>query len=126
MTAIRVAEINILLVDDEPDLADTCQEHLENVGYKVTSMCKPREALDCLLNNLTGFDLAITDYFMPEMDGGRLSLAIQDIRPDIPVILMTGYMHQIDLKNLGISAVLPKPFSLKTLDETIRKVLFNK
>ncbi len=73
---------------------------LEKAGYAVTTANDPCDALDLFKENFKKFDLVMTDLTMPGMNGDKLTSMILEIRPDIPVILCSGYQnkHALDLK----------------------------
>lgn len=111
----------ILLVDDDPDFLGQVRRLLEAGGMRVYCAASGEDALD----NLSGksFDLMITDYDMPGLDGICLTRHSAIIAPDMPVILMTGNIaSEIPLmaKKAGVAKVLGKPFSCEALLETIR------
>jgi PAS domain S-box-containing protein len=117
---------HILFVDDEKPLVDLGQRMLEGIGYRVTTRTSSIEALELFLAQPERFDLVITDMTMPNMTGKELADEILRIRPDIPLVLCTGYSEIITEKRakaLGIRAFLMKPIVLRELAETIRKVL---
>ncbi len=99
---------------------------LERLGYKVTSRIRSLEALELFRKNPDQFDLVITDMTMPEMTGDKLARELMKIRPDIPIILCTGYSKRISeekAKEMGIRAFLMKPIVMRDLAETVRKAL---
>ena len=117
---------SILLIDDENIIMEITQTMLERIGYRVESRGKPSEALAIFRQRPYDFDLVITDTTMPEMSGIDLSERLQEIRPDIPIIITTGRndkMDEIRSQEKGFAACLPKPLGFKFLAETIRKVL---
>jgi CheY-like chemotaxis protein len=84
------------------------------------------EALEVFRAAPQRFDLVITDQTMPRMTGDALSRAVRRIRPDIPIVLCTGFSHMIDAeraKALGINAWLAKPWEAREFARTIQKVL---
>jgi PAS domain S-box-containing protein len=116
----------ILLIDDEEMLLNIGKSMLESLDYQVTPVPGSVEALSLFRNHPDEFDLIMTDQTMPAMTGDRLARECLQIRPDIPVILCSGYSEQISEKkalHMGIRAYLLKPFSRRILAETIRKVL---
>ena len=116
----------ILFVDDEEHLADLWKEILESLRYQVTARSSSLDALDVFRESPDGFDLMITDMTMPQMTGAELSKEIKRIRPELPVILYTGFSMQISEKKaegMGIRRFLTKPLSLAVLAKTIREVL---
>jgi CheY-like chemotaxis protein len=116
----------ILFIDDEPALVNMGKAFLESLGYDVVTETSSREALALFIRQPDGFDLVITDMTMPEMTGERLAKELRRIRPDIPIILCTGFTHHLneeEAKAIGIDAFLMKPFGLRELAETVRTVL---
>ncbi len=119
---------HILFVDDEETIARLGQKILESLGYRVTIRTSSIEALELFRYRADIFDIVITDMTMPNMTGERLSFEMMKIRPDIPVILCTGYSKKIiDVESLenGIKAIQMKPLIKKELAKTVRKVLDN-
>ncbi|MFH1992877.1 MAG: PAS domain S-box protein [Pseudomonadota bacterium] len=116
----------ILFVDDEPTLADMGKQLLESLGYEVTTRTSSIEALELFKAQPDKFDLIITDLTMPNMTGDELAKKLIAIRPDIPVILCTGFSTKITEKkavDMGIRAFVLKPVIKKNIAETIRTVL---
>ena len=116
----------VLFVDDEPHITVMNKQILERMGFKVIAKTDPADALSLFVSMPDDIDLVITDMAMPKMTGARLSRKILDIRPDIPVIICTGYsvlMDEQKAKALGISAFIMKPIQTHQLVETIRKVM---
>ena len=119
---------NILLVDDEEVIVRMEQQMLERLGYRVTIRTGSVDALEAFKANPDTFDLVVTDMTMPNMTGVQLAGQIKKIRPDIPVILCTGFSHQVDAeksKALGIEGFVMKPVIMKEIGKVIRKVLDN-
>jgi CheY-like chemotaxis protein len=116
----------ILFVDDEPILTEIGKEMLERLGYRVIVARDSREALKLFRSKPAYFDLLITDMTMPHMTGERLALECMKIRPDIPIILCTGFSEMTDekrAKDVGIKAFLMKPIVMEALSKTIRETL---
>ena len=116
----------ILFVDDERNIVDIAKKILERFGYEVVVAQNPVEALEIFSERSKTFDLVITDMTMPVMTGVGLSLEIRKIRPEIPIILSTGYSDQIDeerAKKLGIQAFVMKPIIMRELIATVRNIL---
>ena len=116
----------VLFVDDEKTLASVGERMLLSLGYNATVHTKSLEALQAFRSNPGGFDLVVTDMAMPGMTGKELAAQILSIRPDMPVILCTGYSEYINDESaarLGIRAFLMKPFSRKDLARVIRNTL---
>ena len=120
---------NILLVDDEETILHTGKEMLEYLGYAVTICQRSIDALNLFKKEPDGFDLVISDMTMPEMNGDRLAVELMDIRPDIPIILCTGYNPRIDenmAKKIGVKAFIFKPLTFQQLAVMVRKILDEK
>ncbi len=116
----------ILVVDDEKPLTSLARQILERLGYRVETLNDPRAAFELLRKNPDRFDLVITDLTMPHMTGDRLAAEIRSIRPEMPIILCTGYseqMNKINTQPAGIGGYLEKPLDRVQLAETIRSVL---
>lgn len=116
----------ILVADDEEPLRGFVSRALQLDGHSVDTACDGGEALDMLSAPGADYDLLLTDIRMPIMDGIALALAAARLRPDMPILLMTGYADQRerarDLEAL-IRDVLTKPFSLADLRDTVRQTL---
>lgn len=116
----------ILLVDDEPQVVRVVAQMLGRRGYQVTPAAGSLAALDLFRSAPHLFDLVITDHNMPEMTGADLAGALLEIRPDIPIILGTGFSEEINeetAKAGGISAFVLKPFDVREFAATVRRVL---
>ena len=116
----------ILLVDDEVIIARTEQQLLERLGYQVTIRTGSVDALEAFKANPDRFDLVVTDMNMPNLTGIQLAGEIKKIRPEIPIILCTGYSYQVDeekSKALGIQGFIMKPVMTQEIAGVIRKVL---
>ncbi len=125
-TPLVVGDERILLVDDESPIAESMQKMLEFHGYHVTAKTSSVEALETFRLAPRDFDLVLTDQTMPHLTGDQLVLEMKKIRPDIPIILCTGFSNTIDevkARILEIDAFLMKPVLRKELVETIRNVL---
>ncbi|MBC8431062.1 MAG: response regulator [Desulfobacterales bacterium] len=119
----------ILFVDDEESIVKMGMQRLKRLGYKVESTTSPVEALDLFSSKSDQFDLVITDLTMPKMTGDKLVKAILDIRPDIPIILCTGFSEKINsekIREIGAAAYLEKPHDKYALSKTVRRVLDKK
>ncbi len=118
----------ILFVDDDETVLSMGREILESFGYSVVTGTNGRRALDTFEQNPSGYDVLVTDYSMPEMNGHELIRHVLKIRPDIPAILCSGYMEKIEgenLKELGHAAFLAKPLDWRELSRTIQGEIGN-
>ncbi len=119
----------ILFIDDEEMYADTGKDILDSLGYSVTAKKDSREALEAFLAAPNDFDLVITDQIMPHLSGDDLTKEFLSIRPDIPIILCTGYSSQMDedkAQSIGIKEFILKPIVKIDIAKLIRKVLDEK
>jgi PAS domain S-box-containing protein len=116
----------ILFVDDEKDIADFGEAVLIREGHTVTAIGDSREALALFRKDPDAFDLLITDLTMPHLPGLQLATEVTSIRPELPVILITGVTDKPDWE-LGpqqvISSVVRKPFDQETLCRKVKIVL---
>jgi PAS domain S-box-containing protein len=118
----------ILFVDDEPVIMNLGKQTLESLGYDVVVRNSSIEALELFKEKKDHFDLVITDMTMPHMTGEKLAEKLLQIKPDIPVILCTGFSSMIDEQKalgMGIRAFISKPILKREIAEAIRKVLDN-
>lgn len=116
----------ILFVDDELALVEAMQGMLERFGYEVAVRTSSVEALKAFAGVPGSFDLVITDMTMPNMTGVELAKELMKIRPDIPIILCTGFSELVNeekAKKLGIRALVMKPVIMAEMAKTIREVL---
>jgi len=108
----------ILFVDDEPMYGQLAQAMLSGAGFDVTALTDSREALERFKQNPAQFDLLIVDQIMPGMFGTQLSREILSLRPDIPIVLCSGYDEKTGCSlvgKFGIRRFLMKPFTVKEL-----------
>ena len=116
----------ILLVDDEEQIVRMEKKMLERLGYRVTVENSSFQALEKFRSDPERFDLVITDMTMPEVTGIELSKKLFKIRPDIPIIICSGFSEQINGEKaaaLGISGYVMKPMIMSELDQKIRNAL---
>lgn len=119
----------ILFVDDEEDLVSLGKKVLEGLGYSVVTKTNSLAALECFRTDPQLFDLVITDQTMPGMTGDVLASELMKLRPEIPVILYTGFSHTITpekAKSIGILEFIMKPFLTSEIASTLRNVLDQK
>ena len=123
---IPVGRETILFVDDEETIVRLGQELLTSLGYAVEVETHSPQALATFKQDPHRFDLVITDQTMPSMTGEMLSRELLRIRPDLPIILCTGFSHIMSAekaKALGIQAYLMKPLAIRDLAPIVRHVL---
>ena len=117
-------EVSILVVDDASDTRELLKRNLTSRGYRTSTAQGVVEAVKIL--DSSPVDLVITDQTMPHITGAELARELLRIRPDIPIILCTGYSELITpekVKALGVRELLMKPVSMSVLSGTILKVL---
>ncbi|MFO7568585.1 MAG: response regulator [Smithellaceae bacterium] len=117
---------HILFVDDERDLVFLGKKMLSDLGYHVTICTDGLDALETFRAAPEKFDLIITDMNMPMMSGSQLSAEILKIRPELPIILCTGYSDYMDSEKataIGIAAFVMKPLTRSLLTTLVREVL---
>ena len=123
---IPIGKETILFVDDEETIVHLGKELLTQLGYTVDIHTSSVEALKVFRQEPHRFDLVITDQTMPVLTGEALSRELLRIRPDLPIILCTGFSHVMSAekaKALGIQAYLMKPLAIRDLAPIIRHVL---
>ncbi|MBI9087910.1 MAG: PAS domain S-box protein [Desulfobacterium sp.] len=116
----------IMLVDDEDAIVKMEKQMLERLGYQVVSQVDSLATLETFRASPDQFDMVITDMAMPNMSGDKLAAELIKIRPDIPILLCTGYSEKIPEKmaaSMGIQNVLMKPIAKKDLANKIREML---
>lgn len=116
----------ILLVDDERMVLQSIGTYLEHFGYKVEALTSPAAALAVFQSMADQFDIVVTDQVMPNMTGDVLARKLRELRPDIPIILCTGYAppaSALARKAVGINEVVRKPIEPSELGQIIRRTL---
>lgn len=116
----------LLIVDDEKMVAEVGKSMLEKLGYSVTMHTESNEALELFKSDPNKFDLVITDQTMPNLSGYEMAKKMLEVRPDIPIILCTGYSSKVDrtkAMHIGIREFAMKPLDIMELAFLIRKVL---
>jgi DNA-binding NtrC family response regulator len=119
-------QLRILLVDDEEALRDLGQAMLTRLGYDVVACATSPDALATFAAAPERFALVMTDYTMPALTGPQFAVACQHLRPDLPVLLVTGWLEMPETGHdpaPARMAVLHKPFSLQELDRALRHLL---
>ncbi len=115
----------VLVVDDEPGVRDTLERSLEQMGYTVEVAGDGHEAVTALARDPAAIDLVIMDVSMPQMSGGEAFRAMRALRPDLDVILMSGFDRRSVLRKVlgeGAAGVLKKPFTRDELTTELSRV----
>ncbi len=123
---IKGGDERILLVDDEPDLVQLGVEMLESLGYSVVPAENSLTALELFEKDPKSFHAVITDLVMPDLNGIQLAKALKKIRPDMPVILCSGFGMRIEHEKAGkngIDVILKKPLLKRDIDRAVRNIL---
>ncbi|ACL02006.1 PAS/PAC sensor hybrid histidine kinase [Desulfatibacillum aliphaticivorans] len=116
----------ILLIDDEAPIVKLETQMLQRLGYQVTARTSSLEALEAFQTMPYGFDLIISDMTMPNMTGDQLAEEVIAVRPDIPIIICTGFSERLNEAGAGakgIKAFLMKPVVRSELAQIVRRVL---
>ena len=122
----EINTIKVLLVDDEPQITFMMKHMLEELGYNSEIFNDSVSALDKFKSDPSAFDLVITDQTMPKLLGTELSCKILEIRPEMPIILNTGYSpvaSRSEAKKIGIKEFMMKPITISELSLTIERAL---
>jgi DNA-binding NtrC family response regulator len=126
--AVRPAAVarahNVLVVDDEKTVCNSCQKILSQEGYNVDVALSGQEALKKVKGNR--FDAVIADWKMPEIDGIEIARIIKKENPDTAVIMITGYPSvesSIKAMRSGVSDYVPKPFTPEELSDAMMRAL---
>jgi PAS domain S-box-containing protein len=113
--------VTILLVDDDPEIIEVLGLTLEHLGHRVRGITNGREAIEAFKKG--NYDLVITDLGMPDVSGWDIARAVKEIKPDVPVLLITGWGMQIKKEQLvGVDGVISKPFGRDVLSAKIAEV----
>jgi len=128
VTAVQIPTGNerVLVVDDEEGVMVAEQRILTSLGYKVRGFTDCAEAMAEFFRHSEAYDLVITDMNMPKISGAELITAIRATRPDIPVIMCTGFseiMNEEKAHRLKINKLVMKPLTVKELAQAVRQVL---
>jgi PAS domain S-box-containing protein len=116
----------LLFVDDEAQLSKSVALILERLGYRPSAFTDPTEALKCFTAAPRDFDVLLTDLTMPRMNGVELARKVLALRPDLPVVLLSGFSDKWTPERavtVGIREVIEKPVSADALAQVIRRVL---
>jgi CheY-like chemotaxis protein len=116
----------VLVVDDEEALMRLTTETLQELGYEPTGFTSSSAALEAFCASPQRFDALVTDERMPGMAGSRLIREVRSIRPDIPIVLMSGFIGGTVLtsaREAGADEILKKPLSARELASTLARVV---
>ena len=99
---------------------------LEALGYRVTADTDAVHALESFRGRADEYDLVISDYLMPRMVGLDFARAVHDIRPDLPIVLLTGYIEELPeetIRAAGVRRLISKPATIEELGQALHDVL---
>lgn len=105
---------HILVVDDDELVSEYLGALLEAESYNVMVLNEPAAALEYFKEHPDDFDLIVTDQVMPGLTGVEIAQSILQLRPDLPILLITGYSEKISAENaksFGLSGFFPKPIN---------------
>ncbi|MDY6822886.1 MAG: PAS domain S-box protein [Thermodesulfobacteriota bacterium] len=123
---LAIGTERVLLVDDEEAVMRLEKKMLERMGYTVTAFTSSIDALEAFREAPALFDLVLSDMTMPNMTGDRLARELITIRPDIPIIICTGFSERINQRKaaeIGIRGFLMKPVVKSDMAQLVRSVL---
>jgi len=120
---VKETDIKVLLVDDEINLMEAMQKILTLEGYQVSTAASGRQALE--ITRSEPFHIIFLDVNMPDLNGLDTYKELRKSRPDIPVVMITGYGRSLkpiieEAQQLGVKACIDKPFRIRQILESIR------
>jgi CheY-like chemotaxis protein len=116
----------VLIVDDEESLVRLATQTLSELGYTPVGFTASAAALDAFLADPKRFDAVITDESMPGLSGSELIRSVRQIRPTIPILLVSGYLSAMVVqraREAGADEVLKKPLSARQLATSLGRLL---
>ena len=120
------AASTILVVDDERGIQNICRRFLEAEGYDVLLASSGEEGLDVFDENARDISLVLLDLTMPGVGGGEVLAELRNADPDLPVIILSGYTHEIAARRTGnpvSTEFLQKPYEPEDLTAGVRRLL---
>jgi len=127
--AIIKGDETILVVDDEEDIREMLKTQLQSLGYIVLTGCDGIDAVSVFKKHKNKIDLVLLDMIMPDMDGKDTYIALKKIKPEVKVLLMSGYSQSdkaTETLNEGASGFIQKPIMLKELSKVITTDILKK
>jgi two-component system, cell cycle sensor histidine kinase and response regulator CckA len=116
----------VLFVDDEARITQMAEQVLRSQGFEVTALTSAVQALAAFLADPRQFDAVVLDHTMPELSGLELAQRISSIRPELPIVLLSGFAEGLSraaLQKAGVARCLPKPLPLSQLGELLHGLL---
>jgi nitrogen-specific signal transduction histidine kinase/DNA-binding response OmpR family regulator len=117
---------HVLIVDDDRDVGRLAARILETFRYEVTALTDPTEAVNLVRKRPTKFDLVLTDLLMPELSGPELARALKKIRPDLPLVLISGLVSSVteeSARRQGFVGLIRKPFEIDQIAKSVAGIL---
>lgn len=117
---------HVLYVDDDEDLVFLMRRLLDRLGYRVSAFTHPYEALAAFEASPGSFDVVVTDLTMPGVSGLGIASRVREVRPDLPVVITSGYVRpgdQEQAKNAGASCVVLKPSTIDELASMLERLI---
>ena len=118
----------IMVIDDEKTIAQMMSSMLTSIGYSVSVYTSSEDAFETFAADPAQFDLIITDQTMPGLTGSDVARKVLEIRPEMPIVLCTGYSAMVKketIEEIGVKEFIMKPFGAEKLFRVIRKALDN-
>ena len=122
-------KLNVLIIDDEKEVAKTVSDMLFILGYAAKAICEPEKAINYYRNNWKSIDLVIIDMIMPGMDGKETFNTLKQINPEIKAIISSGYALTKEIEEIlkqGARAFLQKPYDQIDLARQILQIFKKK
>ena len=117
---------HILYIDDDEAQVFLIKRTLERWGYRVSAFLEQREALDALLAGVQQFDLVLTDFNMPGLSGLEVARAIRNAQPDLPVIVVSGFVSdemRAQVEAAGVREVISKAHEVEELRDAVQRLV---
>jgi two-component system cell cycle sensor histidine kinase/response regulator CckA len=117
---------HVLIVDDDRDVGRLAARILQTFRYEVTALTDPNEAVNLVRKRPRQFDLVLTDLLMPELSGPELARAMKKIRPDLPLVLISGLVSSVteeSARRQGFVGLIRKPFEIDEMAKSVARVL---
>lgn len=118
----------VLVIEDEETVRKLTVRILNKLGYMTVTACDGCEAIEIFQEQANNIDAAIVDMFMPRMNGPDTIMGLKQIKPDLPVLLVTGFGWDQQMKEMvafdeNAVSLLNKPYTLKKLETKLRELL---
>jgi CheY-like chemotaxis protein len=125
-TTIPRGNERVLLIDDEESILRLTERMTQSLGYETFAFKSPLEALQFLNDNPAQIDIVLTDHYMPERTGDEVATLVRSIRPDMPILLLTGFWKNEETNGslpANVDQLLIKPVDIQALAHALRRAL---